>query len=194
MPFLVSAFDFDSVNLLVDELKVETIKIPSGEITNFPMLEYIGGKKKAVILSTGASNLAEVGLAVETLLKSGCPELVLLHCVSSYPAPYESINLRAMRTLQQGFGLPVGFSDHTVGNQAAIAAAVLGAVAIEKHLTLDRNMEGPDHRHRSSLPEMAELVKGVRIANLVLGSPSKRPALCEAPQIAVNSKKSGRRR
>ncbi|HEX3044583.1 MAG TPA: N-acetylneuraminate synthase family protein [Bacillota bacterium] len=180
MPFLCSAFDFDSVDLLVDELKVETIKIPSGEITNIPLLEYIGAKKKAGILSTGASSLAEVGIAVETLLKSGCPELVLFHCVSSYPAPYEEVNLRAMKIMKEGFGLPVGFSDHTIGNQAAIAATALGAVAIEKHLTLDRNMEGPDHRASIEPAEMAELVKGVRIANLVLGSPLKRPVSCEA--------------
>lgn len=184
MPFLCTAFDFDSVDLLVDEVKVETIKIPSGEITNLPMLEYIGSKKRAIILSTGASTLAEVGLAVETLLKTGCPELVLFHCVSSYPAPYESINLRAMKTLREGFGLPVGFSDHTIGNQTAIAAA-LGAVAVEKHLTLDRKMEGPDHRTSIEPPEMAELVKGVRIANLVLGCPTKRLAPCEVPNLPL---------
>jgi Sialic acid synthase len=185
MAFLCTAFDFDSVDLLVDELKVETIKIPSGEITNLPLLEYISGKKKAVILSTGGSTLPEVGTAVETLLKTGCPELVLFHCVSSYPAPFESINLRAMKTMRECFGLPVGFSDHTPGLQAAIAATALGAVAVEKHLTLDRKMEGPDHRASLEPQEMAELVKGVRIANLVLGSPGKRPALCEAVNLPL---------
>jgi N-acetylneuraminate synthase len=185
MSFLCTAFDFDSVDLLVDELKVETVKIPSGEITNFPMLEYIGAKKKAVILSTGASTLAEVGMAAEILLKTGCPELVLFHCVSSYPALYDQINLRAMKTLRDSFGLPVGFSDHSIGNQAAIAAAALGAVAIEKHLTLDRNMEGPDHRASLEPAEMAELVKGVKIANLALGSPVKRMSPGEASNLPL---------
>jgi N,N'-diacetyllegionaminate synthase len=169
----------------VDELKVDTIKVASGEITNLPMLEYIGSKKRAVILSTGASTLAEVGIAAELLLKKGCPELVLFHCVSSYPAPYANINLRAMKTMREAFGFPVGFSDHTLGNQTAIAAVALGAVAIEKHLTLDRNMEGPDHRASVEPLEMAELVQGVRIVNQVLGSPYKKPALCETPNLPL---------
>jgi N-acetylneuraminate synthase len=183
MPFLCTAFDFDSVDLLVDELKVSTIKVPSGEVTNFPFLEYIGSKKKGVILSTGASNLSEVGLAIQTLIKSGCPELMLFHCVTSYPAPHDQVNLRAMMTLKNAFGLPVGFSDHTVGIQTAIAAAALGAVAIEKHFTLDRNMVGPDHRASIEPHELAVLVEGVRVANLSLGSPLKQPAPCELPNL-----------
>ncbi|HBF36360.1 MAG TPA: N-acetylneuraminate synthase [Firmicutes bacterium] len=183
MSFLCTAFDFDSVDLLVDELKVETIKIPSGEITNFPLLTYIGNKKKAVILSTGASNLAEVGMAIEALQKSGCPELLIFHCVSSYPAPCDCINLRAMKTLRTGFGLPVGFSDHTTGIYTAIAAAALGAVAVEKHLTLDRKMVGPDHQASIEPNEMAELVKGIRIANSALGSPLKEPSQCEIANL-----------
>lgn len=183
MPFLCAAFEFDSVDLLVDELKVETIKIPSGEITNLPFLEYIGSKKKGTILSTGASSLAEVGMAVETLCKAGCPELVLFHCVSSYPAPYNQVNLRAMLTLKDAFGFPVGFSDHTIGNAAPIAAAALGAVAIEKHFTLDRNMDGPDHRASIEPDEMAEMVKGVAIANQALGSSRKMLTSCELPNL-----------
>lgn len=185
MPFLCTAFDFDSVDLLVDDLQVNALKIPSGEITNLPMLEYIGSKKKSVILSTGASTLDEVARAVKTLQKAGCPELVLFHCVSSYPAPYESINLRAMETLKKTFGLPVGFSDHTLGIYAAIAAAALGAVAVEKHLTLDRAMAGPDHQASLDPREMAELVKGIRIAHSVLGSSDKQPASCELPNLPL---------
>jgi N,N'-diacetyllegionaminate synthase len=183
--FLCSVFDFDTLDMLVDEVQVETIKIPSGEITNLPMLKYIGGKNMAAFLSTGASTLAEVELAVAALLQSGCPDLVLFHCVSSYPAPYECVNLRAMRTLREKFGLQVGFSDHTLGIQTAIAAAALGAVAIEKHLTLDRTMAGPDHQASIEPQELAELVKGVKIANLVLGSPLKQPVACEAANLPL---------
>lgn len=185
VPFLCAAFDFDSVDLLVDDLKVNTIKIPSGEITNVPFLQYIGSRNKAVILSTGASTLTEVGVAVEALKKAGCPELMLFHCVSSYPAPFEQVNLRAMATLKAAFGLPVGFSDHTVGSAAGIAAAALGACAIEKHFTLDRTMEGPDHRASIEPGELAELVKGVRIANAVLGNGVKQPVACELDNLPL---------
>jgi len=181
MPFLCSAFDFESVDLLVDDLKVQTIKVASSEVTNIPFLKYIGERKMAVVLSSGASTLAEVGLAVQALREAGCRELMLFHCVSSYPAPYDQINLRAMATMNNAFGLPVGFSDHTIGSAAAIAAAALGAVAIEKHFTLDCTMEGPDHRSSIEPKEMAELVQGVKIADQAQGSSIKEPAPCEQP-------------
>lgn len=183
MPFLCAAFDFDSVDLLVDDLRVQTIKIPSGEITNLPFLNYIGSKKTGVILSTGASTLTEVGLAVETLQKSGCPELMLFHCVSSYPAAWNEVNLRVMETMKRAFNLPVGFSDHTLGSAAAITAAALGAAAIEKHFTLDRTMKGPDHRASIEPHELKALVEGVRIANHALGSGVKTPVACELPNL-----------
>lgn len=183
IPFLCSAFDFDSVDLLLDELKVESLKVASSEVTNLPFLQYIGSRKIGVILSTGGSTLVEVGAAVETLLESGCPELVLLHCVSSYPAPHDQVNLRAIGTLKEAFGLPVGFSDHTTGVEVAIAAAALGAVAVEKHFTLDRTMPGPDHRASLEPDELAALVRGVRVANLALGSAIKRPSACELPNL-----------
>lgn len=185
MPFLCAAFDFDSVDLLVDELKVASLKVASSEVTNLPFLQYIGTKRKGVILSTGASTLMEVGSAVEALLASGCPELVLLHCVSSYPAPPAQVNLRAMDTLRRAFGLPVGFSDHTAGIEVPIAAAALGAAAVEKHFTLDRNMPGPDHRASVEPGELAALVRGVRSANVALGSGLKRPAACELPNLPL---------
>jgi N-acetylneuraminate synthase len=184
-PFLCAAFDFDSVDLLVDELKVETIKIPSGEVTNIPFLRYIGSKNKSVILSTGASTLDEVALAVKALKDSGCPELALLHCVSSYPAPYDQVNLKTMLTMKETFNIPVGFSDHTVGNHAAIAAAALGAAAIEKHFTLDRNMPGPDHRASIEPDELKELVCGVKIAHDALGDGIKVPVPCEIPNLPL---------
>lgn len=183
MPYLCAAFDFDSVDFLVDDLKVKTIKVPSGEITNIPFLQYIGSKEKGVILSTGASTLTEVGLAVETLIKSGCPELVLLHCVSSYPAPYDQLNLKAISAMKAAFGLPVGFSDHSIGHQAAIVAATLGAVAIEKHFTLDKKMQGPDHKASIEPDELADLVKGVKIANSVIGDGIKKLAISELPNL-----------
>jgi N,N'-diacetyllegionaminate synthase len=113
VPFLCTAFDFDSVDLLVGDLKVSAVKIASSEVTNIPMLEYIGSRRIGAILSTGASTLGEVEAAVDALRRGGCPELVLLHCVSSYPAPTSQLNLRAMHTMKAALGLPVGFSDHT---------------------------------------------------------------------------------
>lgn len=185
VPFLCAAFDFDSVDLLVDELKVATIKVASSEVTNIPFLRYIGSKKKGVILSTGASTLPEVGLAIEALQESGCPDLMLFHCVSSYPAPHAEVNLRAMITLKNAFGLPVGFSDHTIGTASAIAAAALGACAVEKHFTLDRTMVGPDHRASIEPHELAEMASSIKIANLSLGSPVKQPTSCELPNLAL---------
>jgi sialic acid synthase SpsE len=161
------------------------MKVASSEVTNLPFLRYIGSKKRGVILSTGASTLVEVGSAVEALLGAGCPELILLHCVSSYPAPHDQVNLRAMATLRRAFGLPVGFSDHTTGIEVPIAAAALGAVAIEKHFTLDRNMPGPDHRASVEPDELAALVRGVRSANVALGSEAKRPAACELANLPL---------
>ena len=183
--FLCTAFESDSVDLLVDVLKVKTIKIPSGEVTNIPLLRYIGSKKVGAILSTGASTLEEVRLAVEAINVSGCPELVLLHCVSNYPVPHHQVNLRAMKTLRDAFGLPVGFSDHTTGTGVAIAAAALGAVAIEKHFTLDSTMEGPDHRASIEPGELRGMVAGIREAGLSLGCPVKAPAPCELPNLPL---------
>ena len=183
--FLCAAFDFESVDLLTEDMKVTSIKIASSEVTNIPFLEYVGSKRVEVVLSTGASTLSEVGKAVETLHKSGCPGLMLLHCVSCYPAPCEQVNLRSMITLKDAFGLPVGFSDHTLGHHVAIAAAALGASAIEKHFTLDRTMHGPDHRSSVEPAEMKQMVAGVRTAGMALGSPVKRPASCEMSNLAL---------
>jgi N-acetylneuraminate synthase len=172
--FLASVFDYDSIDLIVDELKNESVKVASGEITNIPMLEYIGSRKVGVILSTGASTLDEVGFAVRVLRRSGCPEIVLLHCVSNYPAPADELNLRAMATMRQQFGLPVGFSDHSMGIDASVAAVALGAVAIEKHFTLDRTMTGPDHSASIEPDALARLVEGVRVARMALGDGVKK--------------------
>jgi N,N'-diacetyllegionaminate synthase len=184
-PFLCTAFDFDSVDLLADTLKVSAIKIGSAEVTNLPMLEYIGSKGLAAILSTGASTLPEVGLAIDALRRGGSPEIAVLHCVTSYPAPPADVCLRAMLTIRQAFGLPTGFSDHTQGIACAIAAAALGACAIEKHFTVDRNLPGPDHLASIEPHELAAMVSGVRTANAALGSPIKQPAACELGNLPL---------
>ena len=178
--FLCSVFDFDSIDFIADDLRASTVKVASGEVTNSPLLEYVGRKKLAVILSTGASTLAEVGEAIDTLRKAGCPELILLHCVSNYPAPSNELNLRAMLTLKREFGLPVGFSDHSMGNTAAIAAAAMGAVAIEKHFTLDRTMEGPDHESSAEPDALKELVEDLKLVHAAQGDGIKRLMPCEA--------------
>jgi N,N'-diacetyllegionaminate synthase len=185
MPFLCTAFDFDSADLLCDELKVSAIKIGSAEVTNIPLLEHIGAKRVGAILSTGASTLAETAVAVAALRSAGCPELVLLHCVSSYPAPVEQVNLRAMQTLRREFGVPVGFSDHTPGIEAAIAAAALGACAVEKHFTTDRHLPGPDHLASVEPLELKALIAGVRAANRALGDGVKAPVPCELANLPL---------
>jgi N,N'-diacetyllegionaminate synthase len=183
--FLCSVFDFDSVDLLVEEIGAKALKVASGEVTNAPLLEYVGQKKVGVLLSTGASTLDEVGQAVVTLKQAGCPELVLFHCVSNYPAPANELNLRAMQTLKREFGLPVGFSDHSQGIEASVAAAALGAAVIEKHFTLDHDMEGPDHRASAEPDELERLVTAVRLTKEALGDGVKRPMPCELANLPL---------
>ncbi len=183
--FLCSVFDFDSIDFIAEELKASTVKIASGEITNAPLLDYVGRKKLAVILSTGASTLAEVGEAIAVLRNAGCPQLILLHCVSNYPAPANELNLRAMLTLKREFGLPVGFSDHSMGNVAAIAAAAMGAVAVEKHFTLDRTMAGPDHKASAEPGELKQLVDDLMLVHAARGDGIKRPMPCENANLPL---------
>lgn len=176
--FLASAFDRKSVNLL-DELNVPAFKVPSGEITNFPLLRHIAKKEKPIILSTGMSTLQEVKEALEVLRRGGARDIVLLHCVSTYPAKVEEINLRAMETLKREFKLPVGLSDHTLGTTVSIAAVVLGAAAIEKHFTLDRKLPGPDHKASLEPDELGEMVTRIREVEKALGDGIKRPTKSE---------------
>jgi sialic acid synthase SpsE len=177
--FLCAAFDFDSVDLLADELKVGSMKVPSSEVTNTPLLEYIGSKEVSVLLSTGCSTLTEVGGAIEALVRGGAPDVALMHCVTNYPAPAEEANLLAMKSMADAFRLPVGYSDHTSGVEVAVAAAALGAAMIEKHFTLDRNAEGPDHRASLEPGELAAMVRGVAMASAARGDGIKRPAATE---------------
>jgi len=176
--FLASAFDKESVDLL-DKLKVPTFKVPSGEITNFPLLKQIARKGKPIILSTGMSTLGEISEALEVIRREGAEDVILLHCVSNYPARIEDINLKAMDTLKHAFGLLVGLSDHTLGITVPIAAAALGAVVIEKHFTLDRKLPGPDHKASLEPDEFKEMVACVRKVEKALGDGIKRSTKSE---------------
>jgi len=185
--FLSSPFDSGSVDLL-DELGVPAFKVPSGEITNFPLLRYIAGKKKPIILSTGIATLEEIKEALEVIKAEGVNDIVLLHCISSYPAKIEDMNLRAMASLRSAFKLPVGLSDHSHGITVPIAAVALGACIIEKHFTLDRNLAGPDHRASLEPEELKKMVTAIRDVERAMGDGIKRPTKDEE-----ENKKVGRR-
>lgn len=184
MLFLSTPFDEESAAFLV-ELGVAALKVPSGEVTNLPFLRRIGAYRKPVILSTGMCDLGEVEAAVDALRTAGCSELILLHCTSSYPAEPAECNLRAMQTLRRRFGVPVGYSDHTQGVALACAAAALGASIIEKHVTLDRALPGPDHRASLGPEEFRALVRSIRQVEAALGDGVKRPMAGELNTRAV---------
>ncbi|MBU2019521.1 MAG: N-acetylneuraminate synthase [Bacteroidetes bacterium] len=172
--FLSTPDEKRSLDFLVDELKINLLKVGSGEIGNLLYLKQIAQKKLPVILSTGMSNLADVETAYYTLLDNGTPEITILHCTSEYPAPLETVNLKAMDTIQSVFKCAVGYSDHTDGIAISIAAAALGARVIEKHFTLDKNLPGPDHKASLNPEELKEMVDGIRAVELALGDGIKR--------------------
>ena len=178
--FLSSPFDLDSIDLL-NKLGLEIFKIPSGEITNLPYLRKIGGLKKKVILSTGMADLGEIEDALDILVAAGTPlyKITVLHCNTEYPTPVEDVNLRAMQTIARGFGVRVGYSDHTLGIEVPIAAVAMGATVIEKHFTLDKNMEGPDHRASLEPDELKEMVEAIRNIERALGNGIKKPSPSE---------------
>ena len=182
--FMSTPFDEESADLL-NELRVPVFKIGSGEITNWPFLEYVARKGKPIILSTGMSYLSEVDEAVRVIRSAGCDQLVLLHCVSNYPADPADANLRAMQTMAAAFQVPAGYSDHTPGIEVALVAVALGACVIEKHFTLDRNLPGPDHWASLEPDELTALVRGIRTVEAALGHGCKRPAASEANTAAV---------
>lgn len=177
--FLSTAFDNASLDLLI-RLNVTAFKIPSGEITNFPLMGKIAREKKPVILSTGMSTLKEVKEAVTYLKEQGCRDILLLHCTTSYPAPLESVNLRVMDTFRDEFHVPVGYSDHTAGILVPIAAVARGACVIEKHFTLDRTLPGPDHAASLEPDEFKRMVGAIREIVSALGDGEKKMQLCEA--------------
>lgn len=176
--FLSTPFDYYSVDLL-DELGVPLFKIPSGELVNDRFLRYVAAKGKPLIISTGMATLGDVEEALETVQSAGAREITLLHCTSAYPTPYEEVNLRAMVTLKHAFGLPVGYSDHTLGIEVAVAAVAMGATVIEKHFTLSRDMDGPDHKASLEPHELAAMVRAVRNVEKALGDGRKRPTSAE---------------
>lgn len=182
--FLSTPFDTDSLRYLV-KLGVSIVKLPSGEITNYPLLREAGKTQKRIILSTGMSTLEEVREAVKVLKDNGSEEVILLHCNTQYPTPYGDVNLRVMRTMQKELGLPVGYSDHTQGIEIPIAAAALGAVVIEKHFTLDKNMEGPDHRASLEPDELKRMVEGIRRVEQALGNGTKEASESEKGNISI---------
>ena len=185
--FLSTPFDLESIDYL-EKLGMRLWKIPSGEITNLPYLIKIAKTGKPVIMSTGMAELNEVEEAVNVLKENGAGEITLLHCTTEYPAPFESVNLRAMNTLREKFGTEVGYSDHTVGFEAAVAATVLGASVIEKHFTLNHNMEGPDHKASLEPEEFEIMVNNIRLIEKALGDGVKQPAEAEKKNIAIARK------
>jgi N-acetylneuraminate synthase/N,N'-diacetyllegionaminate synthase len=176
--FLSTPFDEESVDLLSD-LGVPAFKISSGDLTNIPFLRYVAAQQRPVILSTGMASVDEVADAVACLRNAGCESIVVLHCVSSYPADPSDANLRAMATLRTTLNVPVGFSDHTIGSEVAIAAVALGACVIEKHLTTDHNLPGPDHRSSMIPADFAKFCQALRVTERALGDGVKRPVAGE---------------
>ncbi len=185
--FLSTPFDIDSLKFLV-QCGVELIKIPSGEITNYPYLREAGRTGKKVILSSGMSTLDEVREAVKVLREYGSSEVTVLHCNTEYPTPYADVNLKAMLTLQDELKIKAGYSDHTKGIEVPIAAAALGASIIEKHFTLDHNMEGPDHKASLEPDELKAMVRAVRNIEEALGDGEKKPSGSEEKNISVARK------
>ncbi|EAI8667821.1 N-acetylneuraminate synthase [Campylobacter upsaliensis] len=185
--FLSTPFDLESVEFLRG-LDLPYFKIPSGEITNLPYLKAVAKCKKRVLLSTGMANLGEIEAALTILRKNGTKNITLLHCNTEYPTPFEDVNLNALKTLKEAFKLEVGYSDHTEGIVASLGAVALGAVVIEKHFTLDKTMEGPDHRASLEFEELKALCKGIRELEKALGSGIKKASKSEAKNKIIARK------
>jgi len=183
--FLSTPFDYSAVDEL-DAIGVPAFKWASSEITDLPLLKYAAAKGKPILLSTGMATLADVQEAVDAIRSTGNNAIVLLHCVSLYPTPIDQVNLRMMDTLREAFHLPVGFSDHTLGLTASIAAVARGACVIEKHFTLDRRLEGPDHKFALEPHELKSLVKAIREVEACLGRPEKRPTPGEEAKLLLS--------
>lgn len=182
--FLATAFDTETVETLVS-MGMDRIKVASGELTNTPALQRFAKLGLPVLLSTGMATMDEVDAAVDTLHDAGASDITLLHCTSLYPAPADALNLRAMAAMAERFGLPVGYSDHSLGDHAAIAAVALGARVVEKHFTLDRALPGPDHKASLEPNELADMIRKLREIVIMLGDGVKRPAAGEAETAAV---------
>lgn len=188
--FMSTPFDLESINFL-NSLDMPFFKIPSGEITNFPYLQKVGGLGKKVILSTGMSTLDEVEAAIKVLKENGLKhaDLTVLHCTSQYPAPFENINLNAIKTMRDHLQCPVGYSDHSLGIEVSLAAVALGATVIEKHFTLDKNLPGPDHKASLEPQELKAMISAIRNIEKALGSDLKTPS-AEEKEVAKVARKS----
>ena len=184
--FLSTAFDDPSIDLL-NKFNLKRLKIPSGEITNLPYLRRIGELGKPLILSTGMANMGEIEAALAVLETAGTnrAQITVLHCTTEYPAPMAEVNLRAMQTVGKAFDVAVGYSDHTAGIEVPIAAVALGATVIEKHITLDQNLPGPDHKASLEPKEFAAMVRAIRNIEQALGDGIKRPTASEAANLQV---------
>lgn len=187
--FLSTPFDLESIDLL-NNLGLEIFKIPSGEITNLPYLRKIGSLKKKIIMSTGMADMKEIGKAMQILIEAGASKrnITLLHCNTEYPTPFKDVNLLAMITMQNTLGVRVGYSDHTLGIEMPVAAVALGAKLIEKHFTLDREMEGPDHKASLEPQELEAMVTAIRNVEIALGNGTKKPSSSEVKNRAIARK------
>ena len=188
--FFSTAFDVEGINFL-DKLGLEIFKIPSGELTNFPYLKAIAHKGKPVIMSTGMASLEEIKNALDVLERFGVKRssITILHCNTEYPTPMEDVNLKAMLTIGNHFGVNVGYSDHTLGIEVPIAAVALGAKVIEKHFTLDRNLPGPDHKASLEPLELKKMVEAIRnVEKAICGDGEKKPSKSEFKNILIARK------
>jgi N-acetylneuraminate synthase len=187
--FLSSPFDADSIDLLAT-FGLQRLKVPSGELVDVPYLRRVAALGLPLIVSTGMATLSEVGAALAVLEVAGCPRdrVTVLHCSTEYPTPPADVNLRAMVTMRDAFGVAVGYSDHTEGHTVAVAAAALGAVVLEKHLTLDRTLPGPDHRASLEPGAFGAMVVALRAVELALGDGVKRPTAAELENATVARK------
>ncbi|EAI4440786.1 TPA: N-acetylneuraminate synthase [Campylobacter lari] len=187
--FLSTAFDLESIDLLV-KFDIEIFKIPSGELTNLPYLKKIASFNKNIILSTGMATLGEIEKVLDILVQNGTQrdKIIILHCNTEYPTPFEDVNLRAMQTLKKAFCLPVGYSDHTLGITIPIAAVAMGACVIEKHFTLDKSMQGPDHQASLEPEELKAMIKSIRELEQAFGNGVKIPSKSEIKNKAIARK------
>lgn len=185
--FLSTPFDLESIDFL-NKLGIEIFKIPSGEITNYPYLKKIGRLNKKVILSTGMSYLKEIEEAIKILKENGTNDITVLHCNTEYPTPIEDVNLNAMNTIKEKLNVEIGYSDHTTGIEVSIAAAAMGAKVIEKHFTLDKNMDGPDHKASLEPSELKAMVKAIRNIEKAMGNGIKSPSKSEIKNLNIARK------
>lgn len=185
--FISTPFDLDSITFL-ETFNMDFWKVPSGEVTNLPYLEAIARTKRKVVMSTGMCDMNEIQDAIEVLEKNGTTEIILLHCNTQYPTPYEHVNLKAMNSIKDALHKEVGYSDHTQGIEVPIAAVAMGATVIEKHFTLDKNMEGPDHKASLNPSELQQMVVAIRNIEQAIGNGLKEPSSSEMANKGVARK------